>query len=292
MKNLGYLGLGVMGYGMTDNLLRKSGCTVYGYDPVEAARDRFAANGGRAVTDAKELYTACDIIFFCLPTNDLVNRSVHEILDTARPGTVIVDMGASSPYLIRTLSGEARERGFQLIDAPVSGGKTGADAGTLAIMCGGDRETFESVKPYLEMMGSTVTYMGASGCGSVAKVANNMMVGIHLSAMSEAFAFAKKAGLDPATLFAAVKNGFAQSAVLDEKLPKILKRDFSATARIAVHYKDMHNAADVAEHLGIEIPMSRIVLQQMDWMNDQGRIDEDQCAMVKYYEEAMGVEVV
>ena len=122
-------------------------------------------------------------------------------------------------------------------------------------------------------------------------LANNMMVGIHLCAMGEAFAFAKKAGLDPQTLFDAIKGGFAQSAVMDGKVPKLLSRDFSASARIAVHLKDINNAMDVAAHLGVELPMTEIVKEQMDWMDARGMIDEDQCALAKYYEDAMGVEI-
>ena len=293
MKNIGYLGLGVMGYGMTDNLMRKSDAdtTVWGYDPVEAARDRFGANGGKVAASAEELYRSCDVIFMCLPTNAILKATVTDIMNTARPGTIIVDMGASSPYVIRELHATALEKGFSLLDAPVSGGKPGADAGTLVIMCGGEPEVFEQVKPYLEMMGKTVTLMGGSGCGSTAKVANNMMVGIHLLAMGEAFAFAKKAGLDPTTLYNAIHEGFAASAVLEEKAPKVIARNFEATARIAVHLKDMNNAMELAEHLGVDLPMSKIVKEQMDWMDAHGMINEDQCALAKYYEQAMGVEI-
>lgn len=293
MKNIGYLGLGVMGYGMTSNLIKKSGddTVVWGYDPVEKMRRRFADAGGKAVADARELYQACDIIFMCLPTNALVKSTITEIMDTARPGTIIVDMGSTSPYIIRELHAAACDKGFHLLDSPVSGGETGANGGTLVIMSGGEREVFDAVEPYLRMMGKTATYMGPSGCGSTAKVANNMMVGIHILAMDEAFAFAKKAGLDPQTLFEAIRGGFAQSAVMEAKVPKILSRDFSASARIAVHLKDVNNAMELAEHLGVDLPMTRIVKEQMDWMNDRGMIDEDQCALVKYYEDAMGVEV-
>ena len=262
MKTLGYLGLGVMGYGMTGNLIDKSGCDVYGYDPVPALRERFAARGGKALDDAKTLYETCDIIFMCLPTNAIVKATTAAV-----------------------------EKGFRLLDSPVSGGETGANGGTLVIMCGGEKEVFDEVRPYLLMMGKTATYMGPSGCGSTAKVANNMMVGIHLCAMGEAFAFAKKAGLDPQTLFDAIKGGFAQSAVMDGKVPKLLSRDFSASARIAVHLKDINNAMDVAAHLGVELPMTEIVKEQMDWMDARGMIDEDQCALAKYYEDAMGVEI-
>ncbi len=291
MKTIGYLGLGVMGYGMTSNLIQKSGGPVYGYDPVLEARARFAANGGVALESAEELYRTCDIICECLPTNEIVRATVTDIMNTARPGTIIVDMGSTSPYIIQELHAQAKEKDIHLLDSPVSGGKTGADAGTLVIMCGGDLETFEAVRPYLEKMGKTVTYMGPSGCGSAAKVANNMMVGIHLVAMGEAFAFAKKAGLDPKTLFDAIKGGFAQSAVMDLKVPKILERDFSATARIAVHLKDENNALEMAEHLGVDLPMTKIVKEQMEYMKANGMVDEDQCALVKYYEHTMGVEV-
>ena len=291
MKTLGYLGLGVMGYGMTGNLIDKSGGPVYGYDPVPALRERFAQRGGRAVDDARTLYETCDLIFMCLPTNAIVQATITEIMETARPGTTIVDMGSTSPYVIQALHAAAVEKGFRLLDSPVSGGEAGANGGTLVIMCGGEREVFDDVKPYLEMMGKTVTYMGPSGCGSTAKVANNMIVGIHLCAMGEAFAFAKKAGLDPKTLFAAIRGGAAQSAVLDAKAPKLLARDFSASARIAVHLKDINNAMEVAARLGVELPLSGIVKEQMDWMDAHGMIDEDQCALAKYYEDAMGLEI-
>lgn len=291
MKKIGYLGLGIMGYGMTSNLIDKSGTTVYGYDPVPALRERFAARGGKALESGKELYETCDIIFMCLPTNAIVKQTITEIMEIAKPGTTIVDMGSTSPYVIQELHTTAVEKGFNLLDSPVSGGEIGANGGTLVIMCGGEKEVFDEVKPYLEMMGKTVTYMGKSGCGSTAKVANNMMVGIHLIAMGEAFAFATKAGLDPETLFNAIKDGFAQSTVMDVKVPKLLSRDFTASARIAVHLKDINNAMDVAEHLGIEIPATKVVKDQMDWMYDHGMIDEDQCALAKYYENSMGVEI-
>lgn len=291
MKTIGYLGLGIMGYGMTSNLIDKSGQTVYGFDPVPELRERFAKRGGTALETGDELYDKCDIIFECLPTNEIVKATVSDIINKAKPGTIIVDMGSTAPNIIKELYEEAKKKGIYLLDSPVSGGETGANGGSLVIMCGGDKEIFEEVQPYLLMMGKTATYMGGTGCGSTAKVANNMMVGIHLIAVDEAYAFAVKAGLDPHTLFDAIQGGFAQSAVMDLKVPKILSRDFSASARIAVHYKDIKNAMALAEHLGVDIPMTKIVKDQMTWMDEHGMINEDQCALVKYYEDAMGVEV-
>lgn len=292
MRAIGYMGLGVMGHWMSANLIKKSGLTVYGFDPVPELRGRFAALGGKPVERADELYAACDLIFFCLPTNEIVQKTVREAITKTKPGQILVDMGSTSPKVIRELYAEALEKGIMLLDSPVSGGEQGAKDGSLVIMCGGARETFDAVKPYLDMMGKTVTYMGGAGNGSTAKVCNNMMVGIHLLAVGEAFSFAKKAGLDPKCLFDAIKDGFAESAVMTVKVPKILARDFSASARIAVHYKDIKNAMELAEYLGVALPLTAEVKAQMNWMDEKGMINEDQCALVKFYENAMQVEVI
>lgn len=291
MKKIGYMGLGVMGYWMSVNLMEKSGCSIYGFDPVPALMDRFTQKGGTAAKSPSEIYETCDIIFFCLPTNEILKNTVTEAIEAGKPGTILVDMGSTSPKVIRELHEKALEKGISLLDCPVSGGEQGAKDGSLVIMCGGEQEAFEKAENYLRMMGKTVTYMGASGNGSTSKVCNNMMVGIHLLAVGEAFTFAKKAGLDPARLFGAIKDGFASSAVMSVKVPKILKRDFIPSARIAVHYKDIKNAMELADYLDTKLPMTELVKEQMDWMNERGMINEDQCALVKYYEDAMQEEV-
>ena len=290
MKTLGYLGLGVMGYGMTGNLIDKSGCDIYGYDPVPALRERFAARGGKVLDDAKTLYKTCDIIFMCLPTNAIVKATITEIMETARPGTTIVDMGSTSPYVIQELHAAAVEKGFYLLDSPVSGGNPMAIAGTLAIMTGGDKEAFDKVKPVLACMGSPV-YTGGPASGSVTKLVNNMIGGAILVAIAEGYAFAAKAGIDLQTTFEATRGGFAGGPMYDNKVPKIIKRDYTPGARIAVHRKDILNAKHYAHKLDIDTPLTDVVLHVMDWMNDNGHIDEDQAALVKYYEDKMGVKV-
>mgnify|MGYP001113554538 CR=1 FL=1 len=287
MQKIGFLGMGVMGLPMAKNVVQKCGLP----DVVQQQMDAFREAGGIPVSDPAEIYKACDVILQILPTHPIIRNSVEQAIQYGKPGNVIVDLSSTAPDIILELYQQAKDAGMFLLDSPVSGGETGANGGTLVIMCGGEKEVFDEVRPYLLMMGKTATYMGPSGCGSTAKVANNMMVGIHLCAMGEAFAFAKKAGLDPQTLFDAIKGGFAQSAVMDGKVPKLLSRDFSASARIAVHLKDINNAMDVAAHLGVELPMTEIVKEQMDWMDARGMIDEDQCALAKYYEDAMGVEI-
>ncbi len=264
---------------------------MIGFDVAEASRAKFAAAGGVATAEAKEVYENSEVIFLCLPKNELVESIVTDIIDNGKKGTVIVDFSSTFPGVVRKLYPKVKAAGMSLIDSPVSGGETGAVAGTLVVMCGGDKEIFEEVKDLIACVGSRVTYMGTTGCGDVAKLANNMIVGCNLIAVSEAYAFAVKAGLDPDVLFHAIKDGFAQNAVMDLKVPKIISRDFTASARIAVHQKDMKNATKLAEDMGVEIPMSALVLGYMNRMEEAGLINEDQCALVKMFEQDMGIEI-
>lgn len=291
MKKIGFIGMGIMGLPMAKNILKKSGCPVLGFDVVAASREKFEQAGGAATADAKEIYEGCEVIFLCLPKNELVEGTVKDIIAYGKKGTVIIDFSSTFPGVIRKLYPEVKAAGMSLIDSPVSGGETGAIGGTLVVMCGGDKPVFDEVEPLIACVASTVTYMGETGCGDVAKLANNMIVGCNLIAVSEAYAFAVKAGLNPDVLFHAIKDGFAQNAVMDIKVPKILSRDFTASARIAVHQKDMKNAARLAEEMGVAVPMSSLVLDYMNRMEEAGLINEDQCALVKMYEQDMGVEV-
>ncbi|MFJ5718063.1 NAD(P)-dependent oxidoreductase [Neobacillus sp. NPDC093127] len=290
-KTIGFIGLGIMGLPMSLNLLKKSDYSIMGYDVFREKRSIFIGNGGRSPDHVDEIYQNCDIIFLCLPSNNLVKSSIQDIIAKGKKGTIIVDLSSTSPTLIREMYEKAKQVGIRILDSPVSGGESGAIAGTLVMMCGGDQEVFDQVSPLLRYMGSTVTYMGQSGCGSVAKLANNMIVGGYLGAISEGLAFASKAGLDPETLFYAIKDGAAGSSVFDLKAPKMISRNFEASARIAVHQKDLMNAVQLAEELSVEIPMSKMVLDYMNEMEALGKVNEDHCAIVKIYEKNMGVEI-
>jgi 2-hydroxy-3-oxopropionate reductase len=280
-----------MGLPMALNLLKKSDYSIMGYDVFKEKRSIFIGNGGKSPDNVDEIYENSDIIFLCLPSNELVKKSIEEIINNGKKGTIIVDLSSTAPTVIREMYDKTKQVGISLIDSPVSGGEPGAIAGTLVLMCGGDKETFDEVSPLLHFMGTSVSYMGKSGCGSIAKLANNMIAGCYLGAMSEGLAFAVKAGLDPEKLFHAIKDGYAGSTIFDVKAPKIMSRNFEASARIAVHQKDLKNAVKLAEELDVEIPMSKMVLDYMNEMEDLGRDSEDHCAIVKIYEKNMGVVV-
>ena len=268
---VGFLGMGVMGLPMAKNLVKKAGCEILGFDVVEKQREAFAAAGGTAVSDAEEIYKTCDVIMQILPTHAIIRDSVEKAI-------------------IQEMYQDAKKAGMFLLDSPISGGNPMAIAGTLAIMTGGDKEAFEQVKPLLECMGHPV-YTGGAGSGSVTKLVNNIVAGAYMVVIAEAYAFAAKAGIDLQTTFEATRGGFAGGPVYDNKVPKLIHRDYEPGARVAVHRKDILNAKHFAHHMGVDTPMTDVVLMVMDWMNDNGHINEDQIAMVKYYEDKMDVKV-
>lgn len=264
---------------------------VIGYDVSKERCDLFQEYGTIA-KNPHEIYSQCDTVFFCLPTNALLKDCIEALISVAPSETIVVDMGSTSPEIIRPLWQAAQAKGIALIDSPVSGGEPKAIDGTLALMCGGDKNIFDRVAPLLHMMGGTVTYMGGSGNGSVAKLANNMIVGCNLAAMGEAFCFALKAGLNIETLFEAIRHGVAGSTVLEFKAPRLIHGDFTPpSARVSVHQKDLKNAVALAKKMGVEIPLSHKVLDYMDELEAQGRADEDHCAVARIYEQTMGVKL-
>lgn len=291
MKRIGFCGLGIMGLPMAINLIKKLDTPIVGYDIVESKRIKIKEEGGISVDDVDEIYKNCDLIFLCLPSDELVRDSINRIVEIGRQGTIIVDLSSSSPYMIQELNRNVKKEKMSLLDCPVSGGEKGAKLGTLVLMCGGDLKTFEKVKDALLCIGKKVTYIGSSGSGDIAKIINNMIVGCNIASVSEGFSLAVKAGIDPEVLFNAIKDGFAGSEVLNLKIPKIIDRDFSASARVAIHQKDLIHAKQLADELKVEIPMSSHVLSLMNKVVAMGSEDEDHCAIVKVYENEMNVEI-
>lgn len=287
---IGFLGLGVMGLPMSINVVKKSGAAVYGFDIVESNLKKFVEAGGIAVQSELEIYKSCDVIMQILPTHPIIINSVEQAIQYGKPGNIIIDLSSTAPDIIQELYEKVKAAGMFLLDSPVSGGNPAAIAGTLAIMTGGDKETFERVQPYLSCMGKPV-YTGKPGSGSVTKLVNNMIAGAYLAAITEGYAFAAKAGIDLQTTFEATKAGFAGGPLYDNKVPMLIKKDYTPGARIAVHRKDIINAKHYAHKLDIDTPVTDVVLEIMDWANDNGYIDEDQTAMVKYFEAKMAVSV-
>ena len=283
MKRIGFIGLGVMGYHMALNVSRKAEVPVLGFDINDNRLRMFTEAGGSAASGTDEIYRECDVIMQMLPTHETIASSVRDAIRLGKPGNVIIDFSSADPSLIRKLDAEVSEAGMHLLDSPVSGGNPMAEAGTLSIMTGGEKAVFEEMRHVLEYMGNPV-YTGTSGSGDTVKLINNMIGGAILSAIAEGYALAEKAGMDLDTVFQATRGGFAGGPLYENKVPKIIAGDFEPGARIAVHYKDIVNAIGFAERLGMELPVTGKVYEIMKWMMENGYADEDQAAMIKFYE--------
>ena len=285
---IGFLGMGVMGLPMAKNVLKKSGCEMLAYDVVEKQRKAFEAAGGTIADGPVEIYETCDVILQILPTHEIIRNSVETAIKYGKPGNIVVDLSSTAPDIVKEMYEQTKAAGMFLLDSPVSGGNPMAAAGTLAIMTGGDKEAFDKVKFILECMGNPV-YTGPTASAAITKLVNNMIAGAYLVIQAEAYAFAAKAGIDLQTTFEATKCGFAGGPMYENKIPKLIKRDYEPGARIAVHRKDILNAKHYAHYMGVDTPMTDVILHVMDWMKDNGYIDYDQIAMVKYYEDKMDV---
>jgi 2-hydroxy-3-oxopropionate reductase len=213
------------------------------------------------------------------------------VLVGARPGSIIIDMSSISPLVDIAMEKKAREKGLKMLDAPVSGGEPGAIAGTLAIMVGGDASTFEEVKGILQVMGKSVVLVGEIGAGQFTKLANQILVAVHLQAMSEALVFAKKAGLDVQKVYEAVRGGLAGSNVLDAKVPLVLKRNYKPGFRIKLHIKDLKNALIAGRELGIPLPATALAQTFFEACDAAGRSNLDHGALITVTEELAKAQV-
>lgn len=290
---IGFVGLGIMGKPMAKNLL-KAGKELVVYDINEAAVKEVVASGAVAAASAKEVAEQTKLIITMLPNSPHVKTVVlgeGGILEGAQKGTIVVDMSSIAPLVSQEVAKELEKKGVELIDAPVSGGEPKAIDGTLAIMVGGKKDVFDQVADLLKLMGSSVTYVGSIGSGNTTKLANQIIVALNIAAMSEAMVLAKKAGVDPKSVFEAIRGGLAGSTVLDAKMPLVLERNFKPGFRIELHIKDMMNALETAHGVGAPIPLSAQVLEIMQALKVDGKEKDDHGGIIQFYEKLANIEV-
>lgn len=292
-KNIGFIGLGIMGKPMALNLI-KAGHTLTVNDLNQEAVKTLVAAGARVATSAKEVAEKSEVIITMLPASKHVQSVVqgeNGILAGAKEGSIIIDMSSITPTVSKALAEEAAEKGVGFLDAPVSGGEPGAINGTLAIMVGGKADVFENAKSVLYDMGKAVTLVGDSGCGVTAKLANQIIVNLNIAAMSEALVLAAKAGIDIDKMYQAIRGGLAGSAVLDAKVPLILERNFVPGGTMAINMKDITNVMDTAHDIDVPLPLSSHLLEMFHALKADGKIMDDHGGIVQYYEKLANVEV-
>jgi 2-hydroxy-3-oxopropionate reductase len=290
---VGFVGLGIMGKPMSKNLL-KAGHELCVYDIVAEPVAELTALGARAASSAREAAAESEVTITMLPDGPDVERAVlgeNGVLEGARAGSVVVDMSSISPLSAQKVGAACAARGVEFLDAPVSGGEPKAIDGTLAIMVGGRRETFDRVLPLFQAMGSSATLTGPVGAGNVTKLANQIMVACNIAAMGEALVLAAKAGLDPEVVFNAVKGGLAGSTVLNAKAPMVIARNFKPGFRIRLHQQDLRNALLAAESMKIPLPLTSAVQQMLMALMNNGKGELDHSAIVTMIEDMAGAQV-
>jgi 3-hydroxyisobutyrate dehydrogenase len=255
MAQIGFIGLGHMGLPMAQNLI-KAGHPVCGYDVDAAALDKFSAAGGIAVRSLDVVSMRVDVIITMLPAREVV-REIYlgqgGVLASAAPGTLLVDCSTVDVETARAVAAAAKVNELEMLDAPVSGGVAGAQAGALTFMVGGGDQAFERAKPVLEAMGKTIVHAGAAGSGQAAKICNNMILGISMIAVCEAFVLAEKLGLDPQKLFeiSSQSSGQCWSMTSYCPLPGLVpnspaNHDYRPGFTAAMMLKDLRLAQDAA----------------------------------------------
>lgn len=292
-KKIGFIGLGVMGKPMAKNLI-KAGFKLKVFDLKADVVAEVAALGAEKGTSPAQVARDCDIIITMLPNSPQVIQVLtgeDGVLQTVRPGSIIIDMSSISPVVAKKMYNAAAEKEVEMLDAPVSGGEPKAIDGTMSIMVGGKPEVFESVKDILLYMGGSAVLMGEIGSGNITKLANQIMVALHLSAVSEAMVFAKKAGVDPERVYRAIRGGLAGSTVLDAKMPLILDRNFKPGGPIWMHTKDLLNVRDTALEIDAPIPLTTQILEAMKAVKADGHQNDDHCGVIQYWEKLANVTV-
>lgn len=287
-EKLGFVGLGIMGLPMALNL-RRAGFEVAVYNRTTARGDALKAEGAKVCASPKEVAENADIIFTCVsdtPDVEHVIFGAGGIIQGAKAGSVVVDMSTISPDATRGFAAKLDAKNIAMLDAPVSGGETGAIAGTLSVMCGGKADVFARVKPYFEKMGKNIVHVGDHGAGQVAKACNQIVIAVSIEAVAEAMLLAEKCGVDGAKVREALLGGFAASKVLDIHGNRMLTNNYAPGFKAHLHRKDMGIVMDTAAKAGVALPAATLATLNLDAVIKNGDGELDSSAIYKVLKKA------
>jgi 3-hydroxyisobutyrate dehydrogenase-like beta-hydroxyacid dehydrogenase len=261
LPNIAFLGIGLMGFPMAGRLL-DAGYPLSAWNRTRAKADPLAPKGAYIADEAGDAVSGlrgkAEIIITMLEAGPAVKHVILSILHQLPAGALIIDMSSTKQSEAQELHAMLAKVGVGFIDAPVSGGVIGAETGTLAIMAGGSAEDFERAQPVLQHLGR-VTLVGPAGCGQIAKLCNQLIVGATLNIVAEALLLAKAGGADPAAMRAAIRGGFAESRILEVHGQRMLDRNFMPGGQVKSQAKDMENILDAAAHAHLHLPVTELV---------------------------------
>lgn len=288
MKKIGFIGVGIMGKSMVRNLM-KAGFELHIYARTKSKVEDVISEGAAFHESISECVKDCEAVITIVGFPKDVEEVYFDecnILDSAREGTYLIDMTTTSPMLAQKIYEAGTKKGFHVLDAPVTGGDTGAKAGTLSILAGGRREDYEACRPLFEVMGTNINYQGEAGCGQHAKLANQIMIAGTLSGVCEALTYAKAKGLDLPTVLRSVSTGAAGSKQLDIFGPKILAEDYAPGFFMKHFIKDMKLALTEANMSELSLDVLSQVLANYEELEAEGYGELGTQALMKYYEES------
>jgi 2-hydroxy-3-oxopropionate reductase len=284
--NVAFIGLGVMGRPMALNLVR-SDSPLWVHSRRTESMTPLAAAGATACASAGQAARAADLIVLMVPGTAEVEQVLfgpQGVLTGARPGSVVVDMGDTSPASTLTFAARLEARGVEMLDAPVSGGETEAVTGALSILAGGKPEMLERARPLLERLGNKIIHAGARGSGQLAKACNRIVASLALQGVAEAFHFARANGVDPGRVREALMGGFAGSRVLDQQGKRMLERDFRPGLKTRLHQEDLRMILETAHRAGLALPGTSLAAQYMNALTGGREGDGDSAALIAVME--------
>lgn len=261
MTSIAFIGLGIMGSPMAVHLAN-AGHDVIGYNPSPERTKALVAAGGRAATSTAEAVKAVDVVAIMVPDSPQVESVLtgpDGLFANARPGTLVIDFSSIRPDVTTALAAQAKEKGFRLLDAPVSGGEAGAKNAELSIMVGGAAADVEQARPLLETVGKTVVHVGGNGAGQTVKAANQLIVAANIQAVAEAVVFLKAYDVDLPAALTVLGGGLAGSKVLEQKRDNMLSETFAPGFRIDLHHKDLGIVGSAAREAGVVLPLGNLV---------------------------------
>ena len=290
MTNIAFIGLGIMGSPMAVHLA-EAGHQVAGYNLTPERTKPLVAAGGQAATSIADAVDGAEVVCVMVPDSPEVQEVLTAedgVFAHARRGALVIDFSSIRPDVTVELAATAKERGFRLLDAPVSGGEAGAVNATLSIMVGGDAADFEAAKPLFDVVGKTIVHVGANGSGQTVKAANQLIVAANIQALAEAVVFLEAYGVDTKAALEVLGGGLAGSKVLDQKKENMLSRSFDPGFRIELHHKDMGIVTSAAREAGVVVPLGALVAQLMASAKASGDGGLDHSALLRGVERLSG----
>nr|WP_233788038.1 NAD(P)-dependent oxidoreductase [Candidatus Pelagibacter ubique] len=282
--NIGFIGIGLMGFPMTKNLL-KSGYNLKAYNRSQDKADRLKEFGAEISTSIKDVVTNSDVVITMLTDDAAVEKVMgsDEFISNIKEGATVIDMSSVNPVITKKYAEILKEKNINYLDAPVSGGTIGAEEASLAIMVGGDEKTFKQCYDLLKILGNP-TLVGPVTSGQISKLANQIIVGVTIGAVAEAITLCEKSGTNPSKMIEALSGGWADSKILQTHGKRMIDKDFTPKGKTTTQLKDMTNIVDAGKAVETHLPISSLIKEMYKDLVADGQGNTDHSSLYKAIE--------